>query len=493
MRSRDPQRADAERPTAPFDLAILGARIVDGMGARPYAADLYVADGRIARIARDAPRLSASEAIDAQGLTLAPGFIDVHTHDDVALIATPHMPAKVSQGVTTVVTGLCGYSAAPFPPGVEPPEEYGILLRGAEDRFETFRAYLDAVAAARPAVNWLPLVGHSTLRLGTMERLDRPAGAAEIAAMCALLREALRAGAAGLSTGLAYAMAMHAPASELIALSRAMADANGLYVTHLRDEADGLLASVEEALEIGRQAGVGVVFSHHKAIGAANHGCTAASLALIDAARETQEVALDVYPYAFSSTSLTPERAARGGRVVVTRSAARPDLAGQDLDAIAVMLDCTREDAVRALRPAGALFHVMDEDDVRRVLRHDRTMIGSDGLPFDELPHPRLWGTFPRVLGRYVREEGLLTMEEAIHRMTGLPARVFGLADRGRIEVGSVADLVLFDADLVADEASAERPAAPSRGIHDVFVAGRRAGPGTGQRVVSGRAKGNRA
>jgi N-acyl-D-amino-acid deacylase len=460
------------------DLLIRGATVHDGTGAPGGRRNVAIRGGRI--VPDDGA--GAARVIDADGLVLAPGFVDVHTHDDVALIATPDMTAKVRQGVTTVVTGLCGYSAAPFPPGRVPPQEYGILLRGARDRFETFGGYLDTVAAARPAVNWLPLVGHSTLRIAVMDALDRPASPPELLAMQDLLDDALAAGAAGLSTGLAYDMASAATEQEVIALCRRMAPW-GLHVIHLRDEADGLLEAVAEALRIGRAADVGTVFSHHKAIGPRMWGRTTESLALIDAATETQEVALDAYPYAFSSTSLTPERAARGGPVTITRSDPHPEAAGRTLEEIATAMGLPFEEAARALMPAGALYHAMSEEDVRTVLSHQLCMIGSDGLPFDPEPHPRLTGSFPRMLGRYVRDEALIALPEAIRRMTSMPADVFGLQGRGRIEPGMFADLVLFDAELIDEGQGGD----PPPGLEAVLVAGQRADIGTGSQLRTNR------
>lgn len=467
----------------PYDLAIRHARVVDGSGAPGYHASVYVRDGLVANIATDDHARPAEAEIEAQGLVLAPGFIDVHTHDDVALLVDPRLPPKTCQGVTSVVVGLCGYSPAPLPLEGELPGEYAILLGERRHRFARFADYLAALDAARPAVNWLPLVGHSSLRLSAMEDLDRPASEAELVRMEALLDEALAAGAVGLSTGLAYAMARAAPSGELVRLCARMRG-HGFYVTHLRDEGAGLLASVEEALAIGRESGTSVVFSHHKALGPRAHGLTRASLALIEEARASQEVALDVYPYTFSSTSLTRERAARGGTVVVTRSERLPHLAGRTLDAIAEELCCTPLEAVDRLVPAGALYHLMDEADVRRVLAHPLAMIGSDGLPFDPHPHPRLWGTFPRVLSAYVCDDPLLTLETAIHRMTGLPARVFRLEKRGLVREGFVADLVLFDPARIRDHASATDPTAPPSGIMASFVAGRPPALGTGGRLV---------
>lgn len=468
-----------------FDLAIRRTSVVDGTGEDRYLATVYLRDDRIVSIDRSDHDLQAREEIDGSNRVLAPGFIDVHTHDDVALIANPEMTCKVSQGVTTVITGLCGYSAAPFVNGAVPPSEYDILIENDGQRFETFVEYLAAVRQAEPAVNYLPLVGHSTLRVSVMDRLDREATGSEIEAMCRLLDDSMDAGAFGLSSGLAYSMASHASTEELIALCLHMAGRGGFYVTHIRNEADGLLDAVDEALTIGREGGVRVIFSHHKANGVCNHGKTKESLARIDAERATMEVALDVYPYCFSSTALTREKAAGGGKIVIARSQQRPDMVGKTLQQVAEILGCSEEEAVDALEPAGALYFRMAEEDLQRVLKHDLTMIGSDGLPFDEKPHPRLWGSFPRVLSRYVRDIPLLSLEEAIHRMTGLPARVFGLRDRGHIAVGAIADLVLLDAETICDTATTEDPTAVSVGIDKVLINGRPAGQKRGQQLSS--------
>lgn len=468
-----------------FDFAIRRATIVDGTGEPARVGTVYVSGDRIARVEEVRHDLPADLELQAEGLVLAPGFIDVHTHDDIAIISDPQHACKVSQGVTTVITGLCGYSPAPLPSSVNLPQEYAILLQDESQRFPTFRAYLEAVAAARPAVNRLALVGHSTLRLAVMDRVDRPATAGEIEAMGTLLEEGLNAGAIGLSSGLAYAMAKSASTEEVIALCRRMSDRGGFYVTHIRDEGDLLLESVDEALLIGREARVPVVFSHHKALGCANHGLTAQSLARIDAARATQPVGLDAYPYAFSSTSLTRERASRGGVVVVSRSESMPEMAGKTLTDIATLLGCDEMEAVDRLQPAGALFYLMDEEDVRRVLAYEFTMIGSDGLPFDPAPHPRLWGTFPRVLSNYVRKTKLLSLEQAVRQMTGLSADTFRISERGYVREGYFADLVLFDPKGIEDHATAVSPSAPTTGINAVFVNGKPPGLGTGRHLRS--------
>lgn len=471
--------------TRAFDVAIRRVRLIDGSGTPSRLASVYLRDGLIAAIEERDHDFSAEVSHEADGLALAPGFIDVHTHDDVALVADPQMRAKATQGVTSVVTGLCGYSPAPLPAGRAVPDEYAILLDGPHRRWARFADYLQAVEAARPAVNWLPLVGHSSLRIAAVDDLARPATDGEIAAMRALLEEALDAGAAGLSSGLAYAMARAASTEELVRLCEPLTRVRGAYVTHLRDEGDGLLASVAEALEIGRRSGAPVIFSHHKALGCRNHGLTRESLALIDSARPRQRVALDAYPYTFSSTSLTRERAARGGEVVVTRSETMPEAAGRSLDVVAAELGCDRLEAVDRLAPAGALYHLMSEADVRRVLGHELTMIGSDGLPFDPIPHPRLWGTFPRVLSRYVCEDPLFSLEEAVRRMTSLPAAIYRLERRGLVRPGHHADLVLFDPEIVRDRADCTNPTAPADGIALVLVGGVPATRGTGRRLRS--------
>jgi N-acyl-D-amino-acid deacylase len=230
---------------------------------------------------------------------------------------------------------------------------------------------------------------------------------------------------------------------------------------------------VNETIEIGKAAGIPVVISHHKASGTPNHGLVKDTLKLIDEARKDQKLGLDVYPYVAASTMLDPRRIPLASKIIVTWSKSRPEFAGQTLDAIAKTLGCSMEEAANQLLPAGAIYFMMSEDDVRRVLSYPHTMIGSDGLPHDEHPHPRLWGTFPRVLGHYVRDVKLFTLEEAVRRMTALPAAQFGLKDRGSLRPGAYADLVLFDPVTIADTATFEKPKAPAAGISLVMVNGR--------------------
>jgi N-acyl-D-amino-acid deacylase len=287
-----------------------------------------------------------------------------------------------------------------------------------------------------------------------------------------IVAESLDAGAIGLSTGLFYAPANAAPTEEVIELCAPLHERGAFYVTHMRDEADHLLESLEETFRIGREAGVPAFISHHKAAGVKNHGKTRQSLPAIEAAMRAQPVALDAYPYAASSTVLRWDMAARASKTLVTWSKAHPELAGRTLDEIAQAMGCAAEEAAARLQPAGAVYFQMSEDDVRRVLAFAPTMIGSDGLPHDVHPHPRLWGTFPRVLGHYARDEGLFTLEQAVHKMTGLSARNFGLEARGLVAQGAYADLTLFDAARIRDAATFESPTAPAEGIELVMVNG---------------------
>ena len=479
--------AEAAAP-AGYDLVIRNGRVIDGTGAPARLADVAVANGRIAALG-DLARARAAREIDARGRIVAPGFIDAHTHDDGALLATPEMTAKVSQGVTTVIAGNCGVSLGPLDlagRGLDgPPPPLDLLGETGLFRFPDFAGYLDTLDDAPAAVNAAFLVGHSTLRLGAMERLDRAADEGEIAAMRAALDAALAAGALGLSSGLFYDPAKAAPTEEVIALAARLAGSGAIYATHMRDEADDVIAALEETFAVGRAAGVPVVISHHKVQGVENFGRTRETLPLIERAARAQTVGLDVYPYIAASTVLTAGSAARAVRTVITWSRARPEFAGRDLDDVAAALGCSREEACDRLQPAGAVYFAMDEDDVRRVLSYPRAMIGSDGLPFDERPHPRLWGTFPRVLGHYAREVGLFSLEEAVRRMTGLPAATFGLSGRGVIAPGAAADLVLFDAETVIDRASFEEPTRAAAGIELVLVNGTpvwRDGAATGAR-----------
>ncbi len=452
------------------DYIIRGADVIDGLGNPGVCANVAVTDDRILAVG-DLENMTSSIEVDANGKTLAPGFIDAHTHDDRALLDEPLMPFKVSQGVTTVIAGNCGISLAPLTIDRRPPAPIDLVATNPQHFYATFGDYMEALDNDPPAVNMACQVGHSILRVAAMDRLDRAADADEVKTMRQHMETALEDGALGLSTGLYYPPAIEAPTSEIIELAKALN--GGIHTTHMRDEADGVAQSLEETFSIGNAARAAIIISHHKCAGKANHGRSQETLAMIDRAREHQSIGLDVYPYAASSTMLDPTRVNEVAKIIVTGSAKRPDVAGRDLDEIAAEMGCDRTEAAEQLLPAGAVFFAMDEEDVRRILAYPHTMIGSDGIPNDNHPHPRLWGTFPRVLGHYARETALFSLEEAVRRMTSLPAARFGLVDRGVLRPGAFADLVLFDSNTVIDKATFENPTRQSAGIEMVMVNGR--------------------
>ncbi len=470
-----------------FDLLIRNAEIVDGTGAPRFAGDIGVRGDRIERIGELAGATGRTE-IDLAGRIAAPGFIDAHTHDDRLLLSGGAMAPKVSQGVTTVIGGNCGVSLAPMPRAIPDPVTPPLNLlddEGGWFRYPTFAAYLQALREQPAATNCAMLVGHTTLRVATLDDLEKPATAAQVARMRSLVQEAMEAGAIGVSTGLFYEPAIAAPTEEVIETCRPLKDFNGLYCTHMRNEADGVMDSLEETFRIGREVGVPVVISHHKVIGQKNYGRSEETLAFIRRNMALQPICLDCYPYTAGSTVLSADRAATSSRVIVTWSKPMPQHNGRDLADVARELGVSQEEAVRRLLPAGAIYFRMDEADVQRILQFEDTMIGSDGLPHDAAPHPRLWGSFPRVLGHYRRGLKLFPLEQAVHKMTGLTARNFGLPDRGVLKEGAYADLTLFDADTVDEAASYEHPIAPARGIEAVIVNGRlvwREGRATGER-----------
>lgn len=454
-----------------FDTLIAGATIIDGSGAEGFKADVGIKGDRISAIG-DLKDANSSSRIDASGRVVAPGFIDVHTHDDRAVLSTPQMAPKVSQGVTTVVTGNCGVSLAPLVDR-DPPPPLNLLGDRSWFRYESMGEYVDEVRSQPPAVNMAMLVGHSTLRAGAMDSLDRPASAKEIDSMIRRLEEALERGCIGMSTGLAYPPAIHAPTDEIVQLATCVARHGGIYTTHMRNERDGVVDSVRETLEIGKRANVPVVISHHKCAGRENFGLTKKTLPLIAEARKGQQVNLDVYPYTASSTVLLADWVGGAEKVLVTWSESHPECAGRVFEDIRREWGTGIEETVARLQPAGAIYYQMDEADLRRVLAFEDAMIGSDGLPHDTHPHPRLWGTFPRVLGHYAREEKLLPLEQAIRRMTTVPAAVFGLENRGALRQGAYADVVIFDPDAIIDAATFESPTLIAPGIDRVMVNGR--------------------
>ena len=453
-----------------FDLVIEGGELIDGTGAPRQHADIGIVGDKIVAVGQLANQ-PARQRVSAKGRIVAPGFIDVHTHDDCLLLRPqPGAHPKLSQGVTTAITGNCGISLAPLLTNA-PPAPLD-LLGDSDWRFDNFAHYLDALEQAEPIVNAACLVGHSTLRVKHMQQLTQAATLDECARMAADLEAALAAGAIGMSTGVYYPPAQAATADELIAVGKPLAAAGGMVTMHIRDEGDAISQALREALHIGQQLGITTVLSHHKLVGTANHGRSVETLGMIEAAALSQSVCMDCYPYNASSTMLLPARVHQSSDVLVTWSKTEPAVAGRSLFDLARERNQPPEDVARALQPAGAIYFAMDEADVSRIMAHPLTMIGSDGLAHDVQPHPRLWGTFPRVLGHYVRERRLLSLELAVHKMTGLSARRFGLKGRGVLATGNFADVVIFDEHQVTDRASYQQPTQVSAGIDRVYING---------------------
>lgn len=459
-------------PLPVFDLIIRNGTVIDGTRRPRFDADVGILDGRIAGVG-DLSAAKASDVLDAAGRIVAPGFIDSHTHDDHALLAQPDMTFKISQGVTTVVTGNCGISLAPLREDIPIPAPLNLLAGdGARPRHHSFAAYMDALREKPPALNAAALAGHSTLRVMAMRDLGKCADDGEIAEMRRLLDEALDAGAIGMSTGTFYPPAAAASTEEIIEVGRPLSSAGGLYVTHMRDEADHCLESLEETFRIGRELDIPVVVSHHKLQREENFGKSAITLPRIREAMKCQCVALDCYPYNASSTMLHTDPKRLKGRIMIASSGSHPECAGRDLDHIAAQWQVSIVQAAQRLQPASAIYFSMDEADVRNILAFEDTMIGSDGIPLGEKPHPRLWGTFPRVLGHYCRDLGLFPLETAVWKMTGLTARNFGLKGRGQLQPGCHADVVVFDAGTVRDLATYQDSTRMAQGIEAVIVNG---------------------
>ena len=482
------------------DLVIRGGTVYDGSGRPGARADVGVRGDRIAAVGVITER--GGVELDATGLAVSPGFVDVHSHDDLAVLLDPRMDFKVMQGVTSDVVGNCGSGVTPYEAGIR---RFRRFVPGAEPPvWDDMAGYMRRVDETGPSCNVAVLVGHGSLRYGAMGVEQRAPSASEMDRMRSWVREGAEAGAVGLSTGLIYEPGRFARTDEVIALAREMAAAGGLYATHMRNEAGGLLQAVAEAIRIGEESGAAVQISHHKASGRGNWGAVRRSLELIEAARARGlDVTADQYPYTAGSTSLA---------AVIQNGAFRTDSPGGlgSLDAADVLIASapkhpewegvrlahlveqwgsgTEAAAQRVVEAEGeACFVVvftMDEADVRTVMAHPTTMIGSDGVPAGSKPHPRLYGTFPRVLGRYVAD-GVLDLPTAIHRMTGMPAAKFRLVDRGAIRAGAFADLVVFDPARIRDTATYDDPKRYPDGIRAVYVNGRavaRDGQHTGAR-----------
>ena len=485
-------------PGAAYDVVVTNGTIIDGSGAARFRGDVAVSNGQIVRVEHGSiPTAGAKRVIDAGGLIVAPGFIDLHAHLD-PLPGMPDAQSAAMQGVTLALGGPDG--GGPYP----------------------FGAYLDSLDRKALGIDVAFLAGHNTIRRAVMGTENRAPTAPELARMERMVGESMHEGAFGMSTGLRYIPGFYSNTDEVVALSKVAADSGGIYTSHLREEGVGLLQGVGEALEIGRRAHIPIVLTHHKAIGRQMWGKSVVTLHMVDSARAAgTDVMIDQYPYTASSTSLdvlVPPWALAGGNSQLRARLADPmlrdsitrgvieyllnDRGGGDLRRVQfsrVRWDSTlngktlhdlvvrsgKEPTVENAAPivlesvlkggASMIYHIIDEADVRRIMAHPMTMIASDGRLNrlgDAVPHPRAYGTFPRVLGKYARDEHVISLETAVHKMTGMPAARLGLADQGCITAGCAANVTIFSAEKVRDVGSFEDPHHYPEGIPYVIVNG---------------------
>ena len=508
-----------------LDILIRHVTIVDGSGGLCFEADVGVADGRIAIVGPEMKH-EAARTIEARGRHLAPGFIDPHSHSDLTLLVDPHAESKVRQGVTTEVIGNCGFSPAPLQGAAVDEVQAGADLLGVEITWVDFGEYLDRLRSPGIAPNIVPLVGHNTVRGGVLGYGDVDPEPGHLAAMQDIVTEAMAQGARGFSTGLFYPPGHYARTDEVVELAKVAAREGGTYFSHIRGECDTALAAVGEAIDIGQKAEIGVQIAHLKLAGYRNWGKVDGLVALLDdAARIGVRVGADQYPYRASScwlAAMLPYWAQGGGakavaerlrdtdyrtklrndwvanraewenrtgvrewsEIVISECDARPEARGQS---VAEISDAEGKDALDAAfdliadseGQVGCVWYGQSDEVVRTLMRHPSVVVGSDGYALSpdgilgrRKCHPRSYGTFPRVLAKYVREEGVLTLEEAVRKMSAIPAERLGLADRGLIRVGAWADLVLFDADTVTDRATFVNPHQYPDGIPYVIVNG---------------------
>jgi dihydroorotase/N-acyl-D-amino-acid deacylase len=481
-----------------YDLLLRGGRIVDGTASPWYRADLAIKGDTIARIA---PAITepATRVIDVSGLVVAPGFIDIHTHARRGIFELPTADSYTRQGVTTLVEGPDGSSPLPL------------------------RPFLEKVAKLGISPNFASFIGQGTIRSEIIGEADRKATPDEIDKMRALVRQAMEDGAFGLSSGLFYVPGTFTPTAEVIELAKVAGQMGGIYISHMRDEAKGVLDSVRETIEIGEKGALPTQVTHHKVVGKAYWGRSVETLKMIDAARARGvDATIDQYPYTASATSigsaLLPAWALEGGReatlkrlkdpatrakikaettaiirdergggdprnVAVSSNQWDPSMAGKNLAQITadrklpVTLENAAETAIWIVEQGGAqgIFHAIGEEDLQRILVHPATMIASDGevaIFGRNVPHPRSYGTFVRVLGVYSRDKGLLPLEAAIQKMTAMPAQRLGLTDRGVLRQGLKADIAVFDAARVRDTATFEKPHSYAEGVNVVLVNG---------------------
>jgi len=512
-----------------FDIVIRNGRIVDGSGNPWFIADIGIKNGKIEKISRLKLK-DADRVIDAEKCIVSPGFIDMHSHSDFSPLINPYMESKVRQGVTTEVVGNCGFSAAPLNDFLK--EEIlktTPMLREARVNLDWFsmEEYRERVEKNGVSLNIAPLVGHGNIRGLVLQYEKRKPTEEEMEKMKQILAQAMKEGAFGMSTGLIYPPSCYADTQEIVELCKVVAEFGGLYASHIRGEQDQLLDAVKEAIEIGEKAGVPVEISHHKAAGRKNWGKVRESLRVIENARlKGVEVTCDVYPYtagSFGLASLLPPYAHEGGveklverlknfefrqklredmekgvedwhsmfeilgweNIVIAYCKGHPEYEGRNISEIAESenldpFDFVFDLIVEEYASASVILFSMSEDDVRKVLESPFSMVGSDssaratyGVLSSGKPHPRAYGTFPRVLGKYVREEKVLTLQNAIRKMTSFPAQKLGLKDRGLIKEGMWADITIFDPNKIVDKATFANPHQYPEGIEYVIVNGK--------------------
>jgi N-acyl-D-amino-acid deacylase len=511
-----------------LDIVIKNARIIDGTGNPYYSGDIGIANSLIERIGSDIPASDARKVINAEGQVACPGFFDTHSHDDAYLLKVPTGNHKILQGVTTDVVGNCGFTLGPTPPDpVDYLSKIAQLMGGGDMpesvfQISTFNDYLELLESVGLGINVVPLVGHATIRIAVIGWENRAPNPDELNRMASLAEEAMQAGAFGLSNGLIYVPANFAETREVTALAKVAAKYHGIYTTHMRSEGDRQMEAIAEAIRIGRDASLPVHISHHKVVGRNNWGQSVETLRRFAQARaEGVEVTCDQYPYPAGSTILAavlPPAVTSGGPDVYAEKLKHPDFRREVIDIIEnddkgqwenlirgagfenIVISFARKNkqyigkslaqiAAEESRQAydvlfdlvseekldvGIILFMMDEEDIQRIMKSPYTMIGSDGIPgFGESKiHPRQTGTFPRILGRYVREKGVLSLEEAIRKMTSLPAQTFKVKNKGLLEEGYDADIVIFDPDTIIDGSTFEEPMQAPEGISLVLVNG---------------------
>ena len=508
-----------------FDLVIKNAKVIDGTGNPWFYGDVGIKDGKISHIGTLQEIVDCHEIIDAKHQVLAPGFIDCHTHSDFVLLRDPGMLSKLKQGVTTQMIGPCGISAAPISPArVSLLDNYAGFAKGGvkpKYNWETFDDFLNVIGKLPLGTNVGAYVGHGTVKINVMGFESRKPTDEELKEMKKQVREAMEDGAFGLSTGLIYPPGVYSEPEEIEEIAKELKNFNGVYLSHIRNESHDLLKSVKETIRVAEVANIPVQIHHHKAMGIKNWGLVKESIKLIEEARNKGfDVTIDQYPYTASSTTLRaclPPWVLEGGiekiverlndplirariideieytdnwenfyknsngasGVLISYTPQTPEFEGKTLNEVG---NITGKGPLEALCDIiainkgndNACFHMLSEDDVNYVMKSPYTMIGSDSIPVSPGAkcHPRTNGTFPRVLGKYVREDGTITLEDAVKKMTGYPANRFNIKGKGLIKIGYDADLVIFDPDTVMDGATYDDPFKEPIGISHVLVNG---------------------